>query len=75
MKALEDSFIWIRNDVESISFMEFAKVLYLQEKGYEAAQANGEVLGRLKREFPYPRLPKKRTAMRRSGRRSAIRRL
>lgn len=49
MKALEDSFIWIRNDVESISFMEFAKVLYLQEKGYEAAQANGEVLGRLKR--------------------------
>lgn len=49
MKALEDSFIWIRNDVESISFMEFAKVLYLQEKGYEAAQANGEALGRLKR--------------------------
>ncbi len=46
MKALEDSFIWIRNDVESISFMEFAKVMYLQEKGYEAAKAqrsSGEV--------------------------------
>lgn len=39
MKDLEDSFIWIRSDVESISFMEFAKVTYLQEKGYEGAQA------------------------------------
>jgi NTE family protein len=60
MKALSDSFIWIRNDVESISFMEFAKVLYLQEKGYEAAKAQSEALGRLKRGYSVSSFAKKR---------------
>lgn len=60
MKALEDSFIWIRNDVESISFMEFAKVMHIQEKGYEAAKAHGEALARLERGVPVSSFAKRR---------------
>lgn len=30
--------IWIRNDVESVSFMEFSKAEYLTQKGYESAK-------------------------------------
>jgi NTE family protein len=63
MKALEDSFIWIRNDVESISFMEFAKVMYLQEKGYEAAKAQSEALEKLKRGVPVLSFAKRREAL------------
>lgn len=36
-RALEEV-IWIRNDVEDVSFMEFSKAAYLTEKGYASAK-------------------------------------
>lgn len=63
MKELEDSYIWIRSDVESISFMEFAKVLYLEEKGYEGAKAQHLALSELERGYPVTSFDEKRETL------------
>ncbi len=39
LKANLDKVIWIRNAVEDVSFMEFSRVQYLSQKGYESARA------------------------------------
>ncbi|NCC13277.1 MAG: patatin [Spirochaetia bacterium] len=39
--------IWIRNMVEDVSFMEFSKVEYLAQKGYESAALQSEALAEL----------------------------
>jgi NTE family protein len=45
-RALPEA-IWIRNMVEDVSFMEFSKVEYLAQKGYESAALQAEELGKL----------------------------
>ncbi len=42
-----EELIWIRNAVEDVSFMEFSRVQYLAQKGYESAKAQGERLASL----------------------------
>lgn len=44
LKRSLDKVIWIRNDVEDVSFMEFSKADYLSQKGYESAKLQAEGL-------------------------------
>ncbi|MDD3425149.1 patatin-like phospholipase family protein [Sphaerochaeta sp.] len=44
LKRSLDDVIWIRNDVEDVSFMEFSKVDYLAQKGYESALLQEQAL-------------------------------
>ncbi|AEC01527.1 patatin-like phospholipase family protein [Parasphaerochaeta coccoides] len=44
MYRYAESLLWIRPDVEKISFMEFSKAAEIIGKGYEAAKAQGEAL-------------------------------
>jgi NTE family protein len=47
LKEHLDEVIWIRNDVEDVSFMEFSRVDYLSKKGYESAQKQQQALSLL----------------------------
>jgi len=47
LKEYIDQVIWIRNAVEDVSFMEFSRVQYLAEKGYESARAQSDRLSTL----------------------------
>ncbi len=47
LKEHYEKTIWIRNAVEDISFMEFGRVSYLAQKGYESALEQEEALSSL----------------------------
>lgn len=47
LKQALDDVIWIRNNVESVSFMEFSKAEYLTQKGYESAKLQEQSLSGL----------------------------
>ena len=47
LKLAPDDVIWICNDVEAVSFMEFSKVDYLTKKGFESAKLQEQSLSGL----------------------------
>lgn len=60
LKANLDEVIWIRNGVEDVSFMEFSRVQYLAEKGYESARSQAERLAALPKCNCWPSLVDRR---------------
>ncbi len=49
LKRSLESVVWIRNDVEDVSFMEFSKAGYLAQKGYESAKLQEQAISALYR--------------------------
>lgn len=53
LKRSMENVVWIRNEVEDVSFMEFGKSKYLAKKGYASAMAQEEQL----RALPHSGIP------------------
>ncbi len=63
LKRHLDDVIWIRNAVEDVSFMEFSKVEYLAQKGYESARGQKEKLASLPRGQQWAELSELRSSL------------